>query len=921
MATISTLAYKIVADTQNFLQGVKLSRTEMKAAQQVFRDSIDPVTAYKAELDALAQLHAKGALTADQYAAAVARTAQRSDPAIIAQREAEAVATQQAADAAKQRDAVLQSGLALSQSLATPEEQRAMRLKEAKDLLDQNAISQEDFNRAVRQLDTEKYQQAHDRLKGIGDSLTTAGTQMMAVGAGITAAFGGTAYAAINAAAEYEQTTIAFTTLMGSASAAQQTLEDLTNFAAATPFQMPELQTVARGLLGFGITGKDLIEQIRIMGDAAAATNAPLGELGQIFVKIRGAGKLMGDTFNQLSERGIMFHKDIAAHFGIAESEVAKFISAGKVGFADVEAIMRSLTSEGGRYNDAVKAQSESAMGLASTLKDNVAIALRGVGQELLPMAKAVTGWGIGMANSLTQLDSGTKKTIAYTTALGVAVGGVLTVSGLVVVATGKVVTWYAAATLAASKYAAANWALAAAGAAAKVAMGGFAVAVAGVVGYQLGKWLQEVTESGRTAAGVLGNLRDEAASLAGLDMAGTSRESLEQYIASTERQIAKTKEHNDQLQAGQAWWNLWGKNKDVIDANQQRVDALGTSLNAAKKELAAMSGAEVGATGDTGPSEQVLAAADKYVESLRLQNATFGYTTEQAKLYQMQLDGVPPATIALAAAEMKRAEALKAGQKAADEQMEKFRQSQEDYRKQRESIAATIAAYEQQTIHMQLSGDALESYKLAQAGATEAELAQLAALQAQRAAVQSQLDEATAARQRQEALRGDLDETTARLREQIATYGMTADEIERYRLSQAGASADELAAIKDLQDQLAALQAQKDAMRASDTTIGAGSLADAYDAIQRAQEAMTVTPPAIVDRYAGYGPSVPVDMPMATTTSLAELETPAAMQSTWDMILGAEQSAQVPLLERIATGIDAIARREGIVIEEVQGV
>lgn len=917
MATISTLAYKIVADTQNFLEGVKLSRTEMKAAQQVFRDSIDPVTAYQAEMDALAGLHAKGAISAEQYAAAVARTAAKSDPAIIAQREAEAIATQAAADAAKQREAVLQSGLALSQSLATPEEQRATRLREAKNLLDQNAISQEDFNRAVKQLDTERYQQAHDRLKGIGDSLTTAGTQMMAVGAGITAAFGGTAYAAITAAAEYEQTTIAFTTLMGSASAAQQTLEDLTNFAAATPFQMPELQTVARGLLGFGITGKDLIEQIKILGDAAAATNAPIGELGQIFVKIRGAGKLMGDTFNQLSERGIMFHKDIAAHFGIAESEVAKFISAGKVGFPEVEAIMRKLTSEGGRYNDAMRAQSESATGLASTLKDNVAIALRGVGQELLPIAKAVTGWGIGMANSLTQLDGGTKKTIAYTTALGVAVGGVLTVSGLVVVATGKVVTWYAAATLAATKYAAAKWTLTAAATAAKVATGGFAVAAAGLIGYQLGKWLQEVTESGKTAAGVLGNLRDEAAALSGLDVTGTSKDSLEQYIASTERQIAKTKEHNDQLQSGQAWWNLWGKNKDVIDANQQRVDALGTSLNTAKKELAAMSGTEVGATGETGPSEQALAAADKYVESLRLQNQTFGYTAEQAKLYQMQLDGVPPATIALAAAEMKRAEALKAGQKAADDQMEAFKASQEEYRKQRESIAETIAAYEQQTVQMQLSGDALESHKLAQAGATEAELAQLAALQAQRAAVQGQLDAAEEARQQQEALRGNRDETTAQLREQIATYGMTADEIERYRLAQAGASADELASVKGLQDQLADLQRQKEAMNASDTTIGAGSLADAYNAIQRAQEAMTTTAQPFVDRYAGYAPSVPADMPVMTA-AIQELTTQPEMQSTWDAILDAEQSAQVPLLERIATGIDAIARQEGLVIEEV---
>jgi hypothetical protein len=57
--------------------------------------------------------------------------------------------------------------------------------------------------------------------------------------------------------------------------------------------------------------------------------------------------------------------------------------------------------------------------------------------------------------------------------------------------------------------------------------------------------------------------------------------------------------------------------------------------------------------------------------------------------------------------------------------------------------------------------------------------------------------------------------------------------------------------------------------------------------------------------------------MPVVTA-AIQELSTPPDVQSTWDMILDAEQSAQVPLLERIAIGIDAIVRKEGIVIEEV---
>jgi hypothetical protein len=124
-----------------------------------------------------------------------------------------------------------------------------------------------------------------------------------------------------------------------------------------------------------------------------------------------------------------------------------------------------------------------------------------------------------------------------------------------------------------------------------------------------------------------------------------------------------------------------------------------------------------------------------------------------------------------------------------------------------------------------------------------------------------------------------------------------------------------EVEAVEDLTGSLEDLQVQQERMKATSTTIGAGSMADAYDAIQRSREAMAAT--MIPDRYAGYGPSVPADMPVVTA-AIQELTTPPDIQSTWDMILDKEQSAQVPMLELIAIGIDAIARKEGIVIEEV---
>ena len=60
--------------------------------------------------------------------------------------------------------------------------------------------------------------------------------------AGIGAALTGVGAAAVRAAAEYEQTRIAFENLLKSAEQASAFLRDLERFAARTPFELPQLE-------------------------------------------------------------------------------------------------------------------------------------------------------------------------------------------------------------------------------------------------------------------------------------------------------------------------------------------------------------------------------------------------------------------------------------------------------------------------------------------------------------------------------------------------------------------------------------------------------------------------------------------------------------------------------------------------------
>jgi hypothetical protein len=248
--------------------------------------------------------------------------------------------------------------------------------------------------------------------------------------------------------------------------------------------------------------------------------------------------------------------------------------------------------------------------------------------------------------------------------------------------------------------------------------------------------------------------------------------------------------------------------------------------------------------------------------------------------------------------------------------------------RSEGERLTASLA---EQAATAGMTADEAARWRLEQQGATQEQLAAVAAAQQQAALATETADARKAAndaeQQRQQALADSVKQTTDQLREQIDTWGMSADEAALAKLRSQGASESEIASIKEMQDQLAALKRQKDALSQTETTIGAGSMADAYDAIQRAREAGVTSTP-MVDRYAGIGEPVPAIEPPGAEPTITEPPALAAIseqtQSMWDDILGATPGAnvteqQLPLLERIARGIEAVAAKEGVVIEEVK--
>lgn len=206
-----------------------------------------------------------------------------------------------------------------------------------------------------------------------------AGIGLQTIIGGVRTALSGLAVP-IGLAAEFEQTQVAFRTLLKDVGLADQVIADLTQFAATTPFQTGEINATAKALLAFQTPAEQLIPTLRSLGDVAALTGQPIGEIAAIYGKARVQGRLFAEDINQFTGRGIPIIGELAKQFGVAETEVRKLVESGKVNFDNLEQAFAAMTAEGGQFSGGMQAQSQTLAGLYSTLKDNVLLALREIG-------------------------------------------------------------------------------------------------------------------------------------------------------------------------------------------------------------------------------------------------------------------------------------------------------------------------------------------------------------------------------------------------------------------------------------------------------------------------------------------------------------------------------------------------------------
>ena len=172
--------------------------------------------------------------------------------------------------------------------------------------------------------------------------------------------------------AEAEQTSVAFTTLVGSETKAKGMLDEIAKFAAASPFGKLDLTENAKTMLNFGVETGRVLPLLKQLGDISGGNKDRLQSLSLVLGQVSAAGRLQGQDNLQFINAGFNPLQELAKMTGKSYAELQDKMSKGQITFENVTQAIRHATGAGGKFFGMMDKQSQTAAGKFATMKDIV---------------------------------------------------------------------------------------------------------------------------------------------------------------------------------------------------------------------------------------------------------------------------------------------------------------------------------------------------------------------------------------------------------------------------------------------------------------------------------------------------------------------------------------------------------------------
>ena len=289
---------------------------------------------------------------------------------------------------------------------------------------------------AIAQSMSSSFDKVSQSLKQTSQSIKNAGSTL----APLSVAMGGIALKAFKSAAEFEMLRIRMDVLTGSAEKGAKAFQEVTKYAAKTPFEIADISKSLNMLMSTGgMSFDEAMKSVKVIGDIASISGGEMSGMALAFSQTSATTRLLGQDFNQFVNNSVPLMKILTDYTGKSAAQIMAMKEAGQLSFDVVSKAMEKATKAGGLFENGAEKMSQTLSGLFSTLKDEVNIAFAELGKEmanainLSQLVKDFSSFIGKLTEKFKALSPETKKFITYAILIATVLAPVLLVFGSLV--------------------------------------------------------------------------------------------------------------------------------------------------------------------------------------------------------------------------------------------------------------------------------------------------------------------------------------------------------------------------------------------------------------------------------------------------------------------------------------------------------
>lgn len=234
-------------------------------------------------------------------------------------------------------------------------------------------------------------------------------------------------------AANIEAQTVRFGVLTGSLKKGSRLFQEIIAFSAKTPFLLPQLDQAAQVLLAFGSPLKDVMTELRMLGDVAQGDAQKLERIATSFGKVRARGTAHMRELNRFIMSGVPIIAELNKQFGLTGNALFTMIQKNQISFDNINKAFKTMTEEGGKFYKMTENVAKTLEGRFSTAVDNMNLNLARLVEDFTPKLKRLLEQFIDWSQAFRTLDKDARRALVTTMAITAAIGpAALAVAGAV---------------------------------------------------------------------------------------------------------------------------------------------------------------------------------------------------------------------------------------------------------------------------------------------------------------------------------------------------------------------------------------------------------------------------------------------------------------------------------------------------------